>query len=821
MKVSVDWLRELLPGLKASPRAIRDRLTDAGLEVEGLELQADALAGMIVGEVRALAPHPGADKLQIATVFDGAEDLQIVCGAPNVAVGQKVALARVGVVLAGGLEIRPREIRGVASAGMLCSEKELGLSSEAAGVMVLPARSKAGKPLAPAIGRSDAILEVSPPANRPDVLSHFGLAREIAALFRLGPPKIKARVRESGVSASALAKVEIKAGPRCPRYLARVIEGVRVGPSPEAVVRRLEAIGLRSISNVVDATNLVLMELGHPLHAFDLDRLQEARIVVRTAKAGESIVTIDAVTRKLDEDDLVIADAQAPVALAGVMGGSGSEVSAGTTRILLESARFDPRSVRRTGKRHGLHTEASHRFERGADPEMLDLAIDRCAQRIVELAGGEIRPGLIEVVKKDRARRVVPIRPARAASVLGRPVDRDEVKETLAALGLKKVSAPKDEERRPRKEKGKKSRKQKPPADALFFEVPSHRVDLVAEVDLIEELARVAGYDTIPTTLPAFTPAIAAAAEDPAERVRDALVGLGFRETISLAFNSRAQLEQLGFNVQRAVEVANPLGEESALMRRSLLPALLRAVQHNQSLMRSDVRLFELGNCFEWASPPGQLPVETASLGLVLRGRRAPRGWWGDPSAADVYDLKGVLEALLDLHDVRGARFVAVERSHLHPRSSGEIEVGGRPIGVFGELHPDLVTRLDLAGPPVLVAELELEALLRARGPRALARPLPRFPAVARDLSFFLDRRVSAEAILDVVRGSGGGELESAEIFDVYEGKGVPEGKRSVAVSMAFRALERTLTDAEVDAVQTGVIQALEGHLGAEIRKGG
>lgn len=816
MRASIEWIREVLPKLKASPDSIQKHLTEAGIEVEGSESQAAALQGVVVGEVRRLERHPQADKLQIATVFDGEVEHVVVCGAPNVAEGQRVALARVGTVLPGGLKITERELRGVKSAGMLCSEKELGLSEDGSGILVLGARAKPGKPVASAVGRTDVILEISAPANRPDILSHLGLARELAALYRLDPPVVSSKVKESGGEAEDRARIEIKAGQRCPRYVARVIEGVKIGPSPAEVIQRLEAVGLRSISNVVDATNLVLLELGHPLHAFDLDRLKDQKIVVRLAKEGEELTTLDGVKRKLDPDDLVIADAEVPVALAGVMGGGDSEVSEGTTRILLESAMFDAKSVRRTGKRHGLHTEASHRFERGADPEALERALDRCAQLITELAGGRVLSGRVAAVKHVPPRRVVPVRPARATAILGRPVDRSEIRATLTALGLKKVSKPAKDDKPAR---GKKPKG--PPPDAMLFEVPSWRVDLHSEIDLIEEVARLSGYGSIPTLMPPL-PSSAwteAPKQDDAERVRDTLVSLGFRETISLAFSARQQLTDLGLDTAQAVEVANPLGEESGVMRMSVLPALLRAARLNQSVLRTDLRLFEIGNVFEWTVPPEELPKETLELGLVLRGRRSAPGWSSRPDLVDVFDLKGVLEPLLETFHVRGVRFSPDDTPWLHPRAGGRIEGNGAIIGRFGELHPDVVKRFDLEGPPVFVAELVLPALFSARGAQPVFRPLARFPAVGRDLSFFVDREIAAASILELVRSAAGQELENVEVFDVYEGSGVPQGRRSLAVTLSFRAPERTLTDAEVDAAQQAVIEALESKLSAEVRK--
>ena len=824
MKASLNWIKELLPTLSASAESIEQRLTAAGIEVEETIRQADGYPGVVTAEIMKMRPHPDADRLRLATVFDGTDEIEVVCGAANAEAGQKVAFAPSSTTLPNGMRIESRQVRGVTSAGMICSLAELGLAADADGIIVLAKRTRPGKPIARYIGRTDVVFEVGVTPNRPDALSHFGLARELAAIHRLPLPVRRISVDETGEPASTRARVEIRRGQRCPRYVGRVVEGVRVGPSPDWVVQRLEAIGLRSISNVVDATNIALFELGHPLHAFDLDKLGGRRIVVRLAKEDETLTTLDGEARKLDPDDLVIADAKIPVALAGVMGGAGSEVTGETTDILLESAMFDPRSVRRTSKRHGLHTEASHRFERGADPGCVDLAIDRCAQLICELAGGRVLPGRLEAVKREATSPVVPIRPARASLLLGRAVGRKEVREALTALGLKKVNAPKDDERRPRKDKAR-ARKKEPLSGAMWFSVPSWRVDLEREEDLIEEVARMTGYDAIPTEMPNLPPDAwtEGLPFDDSEIVRATLVGEGFFEAISLAFNSVAQLEAMRIESALGVRLANPIGEESSLMRMSLLPALLRSARLNQSHSRIDLRLFEIGQTFAWTDPPDALPQESPRVALLMRGRRAPAGWANGRELVDEYDLKGALEALLSAFRIEGARWTAgeAETPWLHPRSATRIEVGPDTLGWMGALHPDVMQGFELEGPPCFVAELDLAALVSARGPQAVFAALPRFPAVTRDLSFYIDRAVEAASIVETVRGSEDtGTLEDASIFDVYDGKGLPEGKRSVAIALTFRSRERTLTDDEVDAAQNGIMAALESRLGAEIRRG-
>ncbi len=816
MKISITWLKELLPSLKANAAAvdkIEKKLNAVGFEVEAKEDIAERFANVVVGEVKSLRPHPDADKLRVAEVYDGEGTRTVVCGAPNVAEGQKIAFAKIGAHLPNGMHIERRAVRGQESEGMICSGRELGLSEDGDGILVLEPKAKPGKALAKQLELEDTVLEVAVTPNRPDALSHLGIARELAAIHRLKLPQPNPRVSESKVSASAIAKVEIEDDARCPKYVARVITGVKIGPSPAWVQNRLRAVGQRPISNVVDVTNLVLLELGHPLHAFDLDKLKGPKIVVRTAKPGEKMTTIDGVVRALDPDDLMICDAELPVAMAGVMGGADTAVSETTTNLLLESALFEPKTIRRSSKRHALHTEASHRFERGADPGMLEAAIDRCAELIQAFAGGHIAKGRVVAAKKLPKPAVVGIRAARAELVLGREVDKKEVKSALTALGLRPSS------KKPPKSKLK---------DAQYFEIPSWRVDLSREEDLIEEVARLGGYDQIPTVMPPGSPEIwtQAPAVDHERKLREVLAGEGFKEAVSLAFNSRAQVEAFGIELSGAVEIANPLGEESALMRMSMLPALLRAARLNQDVLPSitDLRLFEIGKTFRWANPPDKLPVESHRVALALRGHRLPPSWsTKDASGAvpnlDAYDLKSAVESILGAFHVSDVAWIAHEASWLHPRSGTRIERAGKVLGVFGELHPDVMPKFGLEGPPLFVADLSVDAIVEASAGHAKFRPLPKHPPARRDLSFFIAREVPAARVLETIRASAGAaNLESVDLFDVYEGKGLPEGKRSLAVAMLFRAEDRTLTDQEVETAQAAIIGALTGALGAEIR---
>jgi len=815
MKASLDWIKELLPELKASATAVERKLNASGTAVDGLEMLADRLAGIRVAEVREVAPHPKADKLKVTKVFDGDAVHDVVCGAPNVAEGQRYPFAPVGVALPNGLTIESRSIRGVESHGMLCSADELGLALRADGLMQLKTRMKPGKPLADALKLKDAIFDLDVTPNRPDLLSHFGLARELAALFELSAPKVAVKLKPGRRRVTEAVKLEVDDADRCPLYAGRVIENVRVGPSPDWVQRRLLALEQRPVSNVVDATNLVLLELGQPLHAFDLDRLRGHRVVVRRAKCGEPLRLLDGTNLELADDDLVIADGEAPVALAGVMGGMESEVSEGTTRLMLESALFAPAAVRRTAKRHGLHSEASHRFERGVDPEMVQKALDACAALISELAGGEVSSGRVVEDARDDHPPVVEIRPSRAETVLGRPVPRSEIRRSLSRLGLRAV---------PTKNKSTGKSSGKASAESLEFTVPSWRRDLFQEVDLIEEVARMGGYDRIPVAMPLAAPAVRTRAYEtrPERRVRRAFEGLGFREAVSLGFASPRDAEIFGVEPRSLVALQNPLGEETRYLRFSMLPGLLAAARRNQDALPSvlDLRFFELGRTFAWKPRESELPDEAPRLGVLMRGRRQPPTWAAEVESLDVFDLSGALEVVFDR--IGRPPFVVErdEASWLHPRAAGRWVDEGRTVGRFGQLHPDVMGAYGLEGAPVFVAELDVDALT-VKTRRATFSAITSHPPAQRDLSFFVEKERPAGAILDCIREAGASSfLESVELFDVYEGRGVPDGQRSLAVALVFRARDHTMTESEIDEAQTRIVRALEAEHGAMLRSG-
>ncbi len=796
-RVSYRWLAEWvdLPPVEELAR----RLTAVGLEVEAVERTGGQLAGVVAARIVEAAPHPNADKLSVTRVdAGGGELLTVVCGAKNWQVGDVVPLATVGTTLPGGARIERARLRGVESHGMLCSARELGIDADARGLLLLPRTVAPGTPLAKALDLDDVLLEVNVTPNRPDALSHLGIAREVAAAFgcRVRPPR--AAPREGERPAAEAVQVRIDAPDRCHRYAARVVEGVTIGPSPRWLAARLEACGIRSISNVVDVTNFVLLELGHPLHAFDLDRVAGRQIVVRTARPGERITTLDGKERTLDPEDLLVADRDRGSALAGVMGGGDSEISAGTTRVLVEAAWFAPEGVRRTSRRHGLKTEASYRFERGADPGMVIPALDRCAQLVAELAGGTILRGVVDAHPRPFHPVEVPLRWARPRELLGMEVSRAESERTLAALGFEERAAS---------------------GEGARFAVPSWRQDVSIEEDLVEEIVRARGYDAIPETLPRpgiETPAAPRELEAVA-RVREALEAAGFSEAVNFSFVAAADLAALGEEAG-AVPLRNPISAELAVMRTSLLPSLLRDVALNLRQRVDDVRLYEIARTYSAAAGEGDAPAaEALQVGGALVGRRQPAGWAVGREPVDLYDAKAAVEAVAAALGVADLRWEPRRAAWGHPRVTAAVLSGGACLGVVGELHPRVAAAFGLPR-GVLAFQLAVEALVARASLVPRFAGVPRFPAVLRDVAVVVADEVAAEAVAVAIRAEP--LVEAVTLFDVYTGAPVPAGRKSLAFALRYRAADRTLTDAEADAAHARILERLRGDpaLRAELR---
>ncbi|GAB4264232.1 phenylalanine--tRNA ligase subunit beta [Deferrisoma sp.] len=802
MRVPVSWLKEYVE-FDLGPEALAERLTMAGLEVGAVERRGEGIEGVVVAQILEKGPHPNADRLSLCRVTDGAETYEIVCGATNMAAGDKVALARVGARLPGGFKIKKTKIRDQVSYGMMCSERELGLGEDHSGILILPADAPVGTDLLEYLGLPETVIEVEITPNRPDCLSVVGVAREVAALtggeLRIPEPEVP----EEGPAVEELTSVEIRDPDLCHRYAARVIRGVRVGPSPLWLRRRLEACGVRSINNVVDVTNYVLLELGHPLHAFDRNRLVEGRIVVQRARDGERFTTLDGQERELDADTLVICDAERPVALAGVMGGENSEVEPDTTEILLESAWFLPSNIRRTSRRLGLRTEASYRFERGTDIEGLLRALDRATELIVQLAGGTVARGVYDAYPTRHEPARVRLRYDRVRGLLGTEIRAEEVRTILASLGMAEEGAD---------------------AESVTVRVPTHRVDLEREVDLIEEVARIHGYERIPTTLPRvpMRPDPAPARRRAANRARDLLAGQGYYEAVCLSFGDPADDDRLGLPegdaLRHHVVLANPLGRDSSVLRTTLVPGLLRSLARNQRRQARSARLFEVGRTFHPREGEA-LPDETPRVAAVAAGARDPLAWWSGDEAVDFFDAKGALETLLLGFGLGSLRFVpTADLPWLHPGRAARVEAEGRALGWVGEFHPGRLGDWDLEG-PVAGFEVDLDAVLDlSREPGAFPG-LPRYPAVQRDLAVLVDpARARAQDVVDAVWAAGSALVREVEIFDVYRGERIPEGLVSLALRVTYRADDHTLTDEEVRAEEARVLESLAARTGARLR---
>ncbi|HET9981997.1 MAG TPA: phenylalanine--tRNA ligase subunit beta [Longimicrobiales bacterium] len=808
MDISYRWLKALAPGLVATSDEVAERLAMYGAPVDALVPLDAGIRDIVIARVLEARRHPNADRLSLCQVDAGTgEVLSVVCGAPNVRSGGTYPFAPVGASLPGGVTIRKARIRGEESQGMLCSARELGLGREHEGILELHGDFTPGESFVEAVGLDDVRIVIDVTANRPDLLSHLGIARELAPGGVAGvtlPPfpaganadavaDFRAHARfetRSDAAEVAGVRITIQDPDLCPRYMGALIRGVHVGPSPEWLATRLRAVGLRPINNVVDATNYVLHELGQPLHAFDLDRLAGREIRVRRAAPGESIATLDGERRALEPGMLVIADAEKPVAVAGVMGGENSEVAETTRDVLLECALFDPAATRRTRRALGLSTDASYRFERGVDPDGMETACRRAVELILAVAGGRAEPRVADVYPARLAPQMLLLRPARAAHLLGVPFGAPEVADLLTPLGFE-VAA----------EDG----------DAVRVRVPGHRrYDVTREVDLIEEVARRHGYDNFPDELRAYRPNTVP--EDPValleDRLRSFLAGRGFLESRTMGFAAEAEGD---------VALVNPLSAAEGRLRRALLPALIHRLEHNFAHGQRNVRLFEIGTVFA-PGPPAALPVETTRLAAIFTGARHAPHWAGPTEPFDVWDLKGLLEDLaLELGLGTGALEPSGAEPLLVPSLSFRmVSPDGDTVGEGGQLAPERVDAPAWAG-AIWGFELQLSPVMATPPGRAF-HELPGFPAIERDLALLVPERVPAAAVEGTIRAAGGPHLQDVETFDLYRGPGVPDGTRSIAYRLRFRAPDRTLTDREVDQAVGRVLQRLREEHGVERR---
>lgn len=790
MKINIDWLMDFV-SLENSAEALADDLTMAGLEVDSVTPVAADLAGVVVAEVLERRGHPNADRLSICRITDGTEEHEIVCGAPNAAAGIKVPFARVGTVLPGGMKIKAARIRGVESGGMLCSGRELELSDDAAGLLLLDADVEPGTPISEHLRLDDHVLDIDLTPNRGDCFSVLGIAREVAAWQGREPlEESQACVEAESDRAHEVELVDTNA---CPRFAGRVVTGINTGArSPDWVQERLRRAGLRPIHPVVDVTNYVMLELGQPLHAYRLDKL-EGPIRVRFAAAKECLTLLDGSELELDEDALVIADDSGAIGLAGIMGGSSTAVDPETETIFLESAFFAPGAIQGRARRYGLHTDASVRFERGVDPTGQERAIERATELLTEIAGGAAGPIMVaEAAESIPRREAVLLREERISSLLGTDIEPETLEQLLVRLGMQIV-----------------------PTDGGWrVTPPSYRFDIVIEEDLIEEIGRMVGYDQLPVTPEHAGLHLGRAPESSIsiDSLADFLVARGYAEVVSFGFTEADDLASITGGAA-AVPLANPISQDLSVMRSTLWPGLLRSAQLNASHQLQRCRLFEIGTVFE---PDGEAVRERTCVAGLLTGSRVPTHWEGGPERADFFDIKGDVEALMSIWRGNEApSFKADTHPALNPTRSSAVYRDGIRIAWIGELHPELQARFDLKESVVLF-ELDLSAIDESTLPKYQA--YSKYPSSRRDLAVVVNDDVTAEQLTKHVVEVLGPSLQRYEIFDVYRGKGVDPGRKSIGIGLILQDASRTLNDADTDDMIKRVMRRLEQEVGATIR---
>ena len=794
MRVSLAWLADYVD-VDLAPEELAHRLDMTGTKVEAIHRPGADIEGVIVAEVLALEPHPNADNLSLVDIATGPGATQrVVCGAKNLTVGDRIPLAQVGSRLP-EMTITERKIRGEISRGMLCSSAELGVAKDHAGILILQPEAPLGEDVVDLLGLKDVILELELTPNRPDCMSMIGMAREIGALLGKEPklPDAGLQVRETDVDLS----IDVQDSAGCSRYLARHLEDVTVGSSPSWMAARLLAGGFRPISNIVDVTNYVLLETGQPLHAFDAALISDNQIIVRRASAGESLTTLDGVVRELHEKDLLIADPERALAIAGVMGGQDSEVTGSTTSVLLEAAVFDKASVAFTSRRHGLRSEASARFERGVDPETTPFAAARAAALMAASASAEVGDKEWDVYPVPHRRSTIHLRPERTTALLGLSIEPDDQARHLRSLGL--TVGPSD-------------------GSSLIVEIPSFRPDLTLEADLIEEVARLEGLEHLPGTIPKGL----AGGLDPMQtlerNIRRVLVTLGLSEAWTSSFMSPADLDALDLDpehpARRLVQMSNPMLEDEPAIRSTLLPGLLRSAARNFSHRALGVALFEAGRVY---APAVHLAEEQLALSVVFSGERSPQSWTAPASTWDFFAAKGVLEAALVMVGAVKPTFAPVSAPPFHPTRAAHVSLGSTPLGVIGQLRPDLAGRWDVPEETVVV-EWAMAPILASIDPSRKAAELPRFPSMLLDVAVVLDEGIAATKVQDVIEKAGAPDVTNVRLFDVYRGEQVAAGKKSLAFSLELRDSNRTLSEEDATRVRGRILNALRERTGAELR---
>jgi len=801
MKVPVSWLKEYVD-FEDTIEGLADKLTFAGLEVEAIETLGSDFAGVVVGEVLAIEPHPDADKLRLCTVNYGAEEtMQVVCGAPNVGVGGKYPFAPVGTTLPCGITLKKAKIRGVQSMGMLCARDELGLGEDHSGLLVLDASLEPGTPFVKVWGEPETVIELEITPNRPDCLSMVGVAREMAVLYgsELKLPQIDISETESDVNEEI--SVSIEDASKCPRYTARVLKNAAIAPSPEWMQKRLEAAGIRPISNVVDVTNYVMLETGHPLHAFDKSLVAGNQIIVRTAKAGEKMHTLDDVERTLTEDMLVIADAGQPSAVAGVMGGNVSEINDSTSTILLEAAAFETSSIRHTAKKLGLSTDSSYRFQRGVNADTVDWASRRAAALICELAGARLCKGIVDAYPQPKQQVKIPFSWSRVEGMIGSGVTATEMQRIFTAL---EIDIENDN------------------GETAVAVPPSFRLDLEREVDLVEEIARIHGVDNVPAKTPLAK--VIPEADDSRVRavaeLRDRLQGLGVSEIMNYTLVNHPLLDLFNKDDRASrEELPHPISMDQSVMRTSLIPQLVESLGRNHSRQINEACFYELGRVFTRVDGK-PVQSETVSLGMMgpvgrsLLDKRAP------VTEEEMFVwMKGLVEQLLAVQKLNNVSFKTEERPEFEAGKAVVIEVDGESIGCMGLINKTARAEWRLTG-PVATAELQLDVLLKNAFVIPKTQDLAQFPSMSRDIALVVDQTVKHEDVVILIQKANPKDLESYGLFDIYQGKGIEQGKKSLAYNFIYRSTTQTLTDKKVNKAHQKLSEYLCKELGASLREG-
>lgn len=812
MNVSYKWLEQYIDLTDITAEQLAEKMTRGGIEIDIVEARNKGVEGVVVGYVKSKEKHPDADKLNVCKVDVGTgEELQIVCGAKNVDAGQHVPVAVIGAVLPGDFKIKRAKLRGVESQGMICSAKELGINEKLLpkeqqdGILVLPSHLELGTPITEVLELNDYVLELDLTPNRSDALSMLGVAYEVAALTGREIKLPETVITESSTSASNHVSVSIEAPELCSHYAARFIEGVKIAPSPLWLQNRLVAAGIRPINNIVDITNFVMLEYGQPLHAFDGDKIAAGSIIVRQAKPAEKIVTLDDQERELQSSMLLIADSAGPLAVAGVMGGASSEVSAETVNIVLESAKFSGTSVRKTSRDLGLRSESSLRFEKEVDPGRVIAALNRAAALMAELAGGKVASGIVEAKVGETKEAVVTITLSKINAYLGTTLSTEEVSTILNRLAFNYSLV----------------------EEQFTIQVPTRRGDITLDVDIIEEVARIYGYDNIPTK-PIYgdvLPGALTKAQSIRRDLRTRLSNAGLLEVISYSFVSpkhTAMFPELA-NQVKSVKLLMPMSEERSELRTNIIAQLIDIAAYNRNRKNESLALFEIGSVFHTTEDKlTELPTEVTRFAALLSGNREQAGWNQKSTGYSFYDAKGIVETIVSVLGLSAlVSYRAAQPTNFHPGRTAEIvlHIDGKEqvIGLIGQLHPELQRASDLAD--TFVVEFDLAPLYELASDEIAYQALPRYPAITRDIAVIVDKAITAGQLLATIKATAGELLEHVQVFDVYTGERLGADKKSVAISLIYRHADRTLTDEEVTALHEQVVQALEQSFAAELRK--